>query len=148
MKIIYLALLIVLIGCFGSDSGGGSSPAPSCGNVSDQIFTSAGSSAGLANYSLSLTNGTVGFNNLNLTFYGGTNGGVSAIIVDTGAYCLDQVNLWPGATSSGTISVIMGHTYVVQFKRVINFVESFTYSKFTPTSYSGGVVNVTYVPHL
>jgi len=115
--------------------------------VSGQTTTSTGSAAGLDNYTLGLGSGSIRFSNLNLTFYPVNPGEM----VDVGAVCLDSVVSWPGG-AGGRLTVFVGHVYAVKFTTttIIDGVQTttLTYSKFIVDSYQGGVVTVTFVPHL
>ena len=102
-------------------------------------------------WDIDLGSGYIRFSNLDLTVNDFVINGWTAVIVDVGSYCLDNVNLWPGNTSSGPLSVIMGHVYVVEFKRTVitgGISTTYAYAKFMPTSYQGGVLRLNYVPNL
>jgi hypothetical protein len=136
------AALLMFVAVLVSACGSGSSA--SCAAVTGQTKTSTGSSAGADNYSLGLGSGYIRFSNLNLTFYTGTAGDE---MVDAGSVCLASVTSWPGGTSN-RITAVLGDTYIVRFRTVINGVTTYSYAKFIVDSYQGGVVTVTYVPNL
>jgi hypothetical protein len=135
---VLLALLAVSCG------GGGSDAKASCTTPAGQVTMSAGGSVGSNQYPVDFGSlGWILFNNLNLTFYTAT---PSKLIVDSGVVCLDAVTSWPGGTT-GPISVIVGDTYVVQLPGPAGGVPNY-WVKFVVKSYSGGVVTLSYVPHL
>jgi hypothetical protein len=135
------ALVAVLLsGCGGSESDS----TPSCGAVPGQATTSTGSAAGLDNYTLGLGSGVVRFSNLNLTVYPV---GVGNEMVDLGAVCLESVGSWPGG-AGGRLTVVVGHVYAAKFTTIVNGVTTLTYARFIVDRYQGGVLTVTFVPHL
>lgn len=150
-KIIISVIVLVLVGFWfqncAPDSGSGTTPAATCSTVAGQVTTSGGGSTGLSNYGLAIGSGTISFNNINLTFYGFSNG-VGFKIIDFGAVCLSGISAWPGGGVSSPVSATIGHSYLVQFNTVVNGVSTLTYSKFTVNNYTGGVINISYVPNL
>jgi len=68
-------------------------------------------------------------------------------MVDAGTVCLASVTSWPGGTGN-RITAVIGDTYIVRFRTIINGVTTYSYAKFNVDSYQSGVVTVTYVPSL
>jgi hypothetical protein len=139
--IIYMLFALGLISCAGPKD----SPPPApvvCAYVSSQVNNSAGSSIG-SNYSFSVGNGFVTFSNLNLTFWVA----FGNVIVDVGNVCLADANFWTGASSSSSITTIVGHTYLVRSRTIINGITTYDYSAFVVKSYHDGVINITYATY-
>ena len=135
-------LAIALIGCGGGGSsggGGGGGGGTSCNFVTGQVTTSAGRAQGGGGYPLGLGVNWLSFSNFDLTVYGGVN---RAEIVDVGPICLDQISSFPGGGTLGAITVFVGDVYAV------HVLSPDAYAKFKVNSYSGGVLTVTYVPHM
>ena len=132
-----------LIACAQTKDSPPPPPPPTCAYVPGQVSTAAGSSIGASNYAFTVGNGTVYFSNLNLTFYV-TFGNV---IVDVGNLCLADADFWTGDTVSGSITVFIGHTYLVRSRVIYNGVTTYSYSRFVVTSYRDGVLNLTYAQH-
>ena len=145
-----LTLSVFLYGC--SPSGTSATDVTafspnSCGFISGQVTTSSGGSTGLSNYAINLGSGTISYSNINNTFYK-FNNSVGFKIIDVGPTCLSSITAWPGGGSTGAVTATIGHSYIVQFTTTVNGVSTLTYSKLIVNDYTGGVINVSYVPSL
>lgn len=141
------ACTLLLTGCMGA--GDSTQPVTtfspaSCAAVGGLINTNAGASTG-AQYVLTLGNGSINYSNINNTFYTSSN---TNKIVDVGSTCLDSITTYPGGGvgAGSTISAIVGHAYIVEFKNLSN--GTFSYTKFIVNSYQNGIIRISYVPNL
>jgi hypothetical protein len=113
-----------------------------CPYVSGQINTNVGSNIG-STYGFSTGVGVIHYSNVNNTFWMD----FGNVIVDVGGFCISDADFWTGDNSSGVISAIVGHTYVVRTRTIINGVTTYYYSRFVINSYYNGIINVTYAQH-
>jgi hypothetical protein len=141
-KILILSMILSLVACAPKEETPSPPTSLTCPYVSGQVNTNVGSSLG-SNYSFSTGVGVIHYANTNNTLWMD----FGNVIVNVGNLCIIDADFWTGDNSSGVISAIVGTTYVVRTRTVINGVITYYYSRFVINSYRNGIINVTYVQH-